>query len=280
MTPTPTRLIIDGDSLAYRIALSYPPNEAILRARGFVEWLLSATYTSVAVMCLTGVGSNKRGRYEVPVVPRYQQSRTRVRPAEVEELHGWLAGYWELGPVHVSTDCEADDCIADLMRSNAEPAVVWSPDKDMRVLPGYHYDDKTTLCTYVAPETYVVEGYDGRTYGPRFFVEQMIGGDAADGIRGITYTSTKGKMLRFGPKRGYNIAAKTCTMKEGIALLKTLYLSAMGEGAPRAFANQAYMLLLTQRALDVPDLFREIAEEFPEGYLALKELSTQLSTIK
>jgi hypothetical protein len=74
--------------------------------------------------------------------------------------------------------------------------VIYTQDKDMRMVPGTHLDWLTHVMFKLTPESFVVN-YDDKVWGRKWFWLQMLHGDTADnipGLPGIKVSPTKTKL--------------------------------------------------------------------------------------
>lgn len=103
------------------------------------------------------------------IYPEYKGNRTKRKPAGYAKLKDWFR---ETYPLHRHIYCyEADDLIADAATRYKDYVVV-SPDKDLRQVPGPHFDGKEEF--FVTPEQAL-----------RFKWTQVLTGDPTDGYKGI-----------------------------------------------------------------------------------------------
>jgi hypothetical protein len=211
--PTPGRVAhIDADFLAYQVSaetrdeldglvprksLEDMQNNARRAAEHFMR-LVGATEYRCHV---TPSGSTKGGRPEQAVQQEYQSGRKgREKPEFLDTIRAFI-GQELNGVVHL--DQEADDGMAqanysvyvddttrgrgyDMLRS-----VIVSKDKDLRMVPGLHWDFDTETVFNVndrfgdiwidaSKSTKTVKGW-----GTKFFWAQCLMGDTADSIKGL-----------------------------------------------------------------------------------------------
>lgn len=152
-------------------------------------------------------------RYEVATLKPYKGNRTQPKPIHYEALRNYLKSYWR---AKIISDMEADDALAIAQCSRlcsgcqsclftrqhyASPnnvSIIVSLDKDLNMIPGYHYN-------FVTEEGFSVWGLGKlilsknhkslKGYGLKWFYAQMLLGDSADNIPGV-----KG----FGPVATFN----------------------------------------------------------------------------
>lgn len=159
--------LIDGDIVAYRCAAAHEADtieiatwevdqmmERILAgcgADGFLNFLSAPT------------------NFRKTIDPSYKANRdTIVRPRFLDDLKEHLVADWK---AHIVDGLEADDLLG---IHQSENTVICSIDKDLRQVPGYHYN-------FVKDELTLVTGMEGL----RNFYQQLLMGDRTDNIFGI-----------------------------------------------------------------------------------------------
>lgn len=120
------------------------------------------------LLCLSDRHDNFRRR----VLPTYKAHRKGQKPLCYWRLVDWMQ---EEGTVYLRPSLEADDCIGILatMAKNRDKCIIISGDKDMRTLPGYHYDFLREVYEYISDEE-----------ADRSFFMQTLTGDTVDGYGG------------------------------------------------------------------------------------------------
>lgn len=213
--PVPLRIIparvpgrvlhVDGDYLAYYCAgnADCSPGRARQNVRERIETGMIMSGATKAVVHLTMSGSHKGHRYIVATVKPYQGHRSGAKPDNWQFLRDYLEGYnGEDFKVVRWTEREADDGIAYASYIGRD-VVVYTRDKDMRMLPGLHLNWVTSQLIQVPwrangmPE-FDVLGEDGLQYGLKWFFLQLLQGDGADNIPGLP-------VPRLGPKTAEKI---------------------------------------------------------------------------
>lgn len=186
--------LIDGDPILYQAAWGRLPGDAKAHVERLVAATMEATFSEYAFIA---VGSDYNFRNDF--FQFYKKSPSRVnskssKPDWFPELKDHLLSL----PDTVSTiGFEADDLIriwANEATLAGDPYVVCSIDKDLDVIPGPHYNNKTGTTYIVTPE-----------YAERFFWRQCLTGDSVDNIPGI---------FRCGPVMADNILAGATTTEE------------------------------------------------------------------
>ena len=120
------------------------------------------------LLCLSDRDDNFRRH----VLPTYKAHRKGQKPLCYWRLVDWMQ---EEGTVYLRPSLEADDCIGILatLEKNKDKCIIISGDKDMRTLPGYHYDFLRDVYEYISEEE-----------ADRNFLTQTLTGDTTDGYSG------------------------------------------------------------------------------------------------
>lgn len=136
---------------------------AALMVGDVLDSLCAKTGISTMDMFISG-DSNFRKK----IYPEYKANRrTMIRPPMLEPLKQWALVHWE---ARVEDTLEADDLLG---FAQTDETVIVSIDKDMLMIPGWHYN-------YVKDELKYVTNIDGL----RHFYTQILVGDPADNIKG------------------------------------------------------------------------------------------------
>jgi DNA polymerase-1 len=205
VTVIPGRLLLaDGDGLCYYCAGKDDTEPGLARAN-LIDKLRSAARASGAEaikVVTTSRGCHKGFRYAVARVKPYQGQRTdQRRPRNWEFLRGLLER-GDLGPgieVEFTDVAEADDLFSRYALTHPD-CVIYTQDKDMRMVPGWHLDWLTHLMFKLEAGTWAVT-HNEKLWGRAWFWSQMLHGDGADNIPGLPWYTT-GELLKSGPKKG------------------------------------------------------------------------------
>jgi hypothetical protein len=198
-------LVVDGDGLCYYCAGNDETSPGMAR-RNLLDKVEAARVACGAedvMILLTARGSHKGHRYAVATVKPYQGQRTDSRrPNNWEFLRGMLEDPTTM-PQHIhvmyTTDAEADDLFARFAKSHPD-CVIYTQDKDMRMITGTHLDWLTHVLVTVPAGTWSMSIND-KMYGRAWFWSQMLHGDAADNIPGLPFYTT-GELVKSGPNKG------------------------------------------------------------------------------
>lgn len=199
------RLMIDGDIFRYEIgAVCQTPEEhfgvtvMIPRRREFVqervdqmiERIMEATDADAFELFLSG---KTNYRNDIAVTNPYKGQRKKEKPYHWSTVGEILVADYDAYTVH---GAEADDAISIFARQDPENTIVASRDKDLRIIPCYHY---AWRCGDSQPEIpvhrvstlgemravpYPSGGYKLVGNGLKFFYGQVLVGDSVDNYKG------------------------------------------------------------------------------------------------
>lgn len=163
--------LIDADSIAYIIGHGFADSEAVDDVSRAVDQMVSDMLVQVQGRQYAGFLSPKK-TFRHEVYPEYKAHRKE--PSEGIRkwkpfIDEWLKQNW--GFVEWENH-EADDAVA-VMQWAMVNTIICSPDKDLKQVPGNHYDYKKGLRCYVSPN----EAHYNLCY-------QLLMGDAGDNIKG------------------------------------------------------------------------------------------------
>lgn len=235
------RLFIDADMLAYFCSgnddVSITTARSILR--NTVNRFTELAAAESAVLGLTASGSLKGLRVLVPTSQPYQAQRKGARrPKNWEALRDYMSS-GAAGTVIVTTDREADDLAGWFSTKHGDNSVVCSGDKDFRMLEGWHLDWVVKNLIHVPPGTYEME-VNGKLYGYKWFLQQMLQGDTADHIRGLGKCAAAPRGC--GEATAKKMLAGTTCKEEGIDAVVGFYKGAFDSKWANEFAEQAMLL--------------------------------------
>lgn len=213
---SPNRLLVaDGDGLAYYCAGNddTTPGEARANLLSKLDSARRLVGASDVRILTTLSGSHKGHRYAIARVKPYQGQRTNSRrPKNWQYLRDLLTSERVGGyEVQGTATAEADDLFGWYAYNFPDDTVIYTQDKDMRMLPGLHLDWVThrthkvdyhldKFCDlYRAPRVRVTNSvFNEKQYGPRWFWLQMLHGDQADNIPGLPKVNIGGKLKPVG----------------------------------------------------------------------------------
>lgn len=168
-----TVVLVDADIVAFRVAASAENEEfdiALARTRDLMNRIVTATNAEDYEAYLSG---SDNFRYKL--FPEYKSNRSKERPKHLEPLKEFLVTEWS---AKVTYGYEADDGLSikatELTRKEI-PYVIASIDKDLKQIPGNHYNFVTNFFDVVSEEQ-----------GLKNFYKGLLIGDTADFIKGVT----------------------------------------------------------------------------------------------
>lgn len=174
--------LLDGDIYAYRCAASAendPEDIAIWRVRESIEQTLAAVGADSFQVWLSDSRENNFRRL---IYPEYKANRTQPKPIHLDAVKKYLIDEWN---ANIAKEAEADDylgieqCKAWYKDDDADgpvtlDTIICSIDKDLKQIPGRHYNFVKNEFDDVSP----LEGL-------RFFYKQLLIGDRSDNIFGV-----------------------------------------------------------------------------------------------
>lgn len=174
------QLLIDADPICYRAASSAETEMEFTQdvtvvvgdfrrgkdiVRQEIRDLMQRFDTKLGTLYFTG-----ESNFRKDVDPTYKGNRIKRKPAGYKKLKNWCLHTYKS---RIEDVLEADDLLGIEATSGMyAPFVVVSPDKDLKQIPGRHYNGKTEFD--VTPEE-----------GEKFFWIQTLCGDPTDGYKGV-----------------------------------------------------------------------------------------------
>jgi len=179
MPKIPTKAILDGDIIAYRIAFwaeANDPDNWVEPLENLIEeWLPNGIGPDDYVVALSCSRPDNFRRQHWPL---YKNNReASYVPEQLPCIKHYLRNYY---PSKLHDNVEADDLMGVYASSHKMIAV--TIDKDLRGTKGWHYNP------YKEDDPVYVD----KNQAFRFFCQQWLMGDATDGIPGL---------WRVGPKK-------------------------------------------------------------------------------
>lgn len=162
------KVLIDGDIVAYRCAATVPEDVdkdvAFARMDVLLQQIFDATEADEHEIWLTGSENFRKEIY-----PEYKANRKdMVRPVYLEDCRAYLIEVWN---ARVSHGREADDMLG---LGQTEDTIIASIDKDLRMIPGRHYNFVKLILDEVTEGDAI-----------RHFYMQIVAGDKSDNIFGF-----------------------------------------------------------------------------------------------
>ena len=171
-----TTALVDTDIVIYRCSAASEldgKEVALLRTEEMLRQILNDTQADTYRCFLTGADNWRKKLYS-----EYKANRTKPKPTYLGDCRQYVLDNWN---AEVDEDLEADDLLG---INQSEDTIICSIDKDLRQIPGKHYD-------FIRKEFFEVGHYTGQF----LFWQQMICGDRSDNIPGFD-----GKMRASVPK--------------------------------------------------------------------------------
>jgi 5'-3' exonuclease len=163
--------LIDGDIVAYRCSASAenePEDIALLRIESMMRDILHETESDQYKCFLTG-----KNNFRYDIYPDYKANRRdKPKPIHLQACRTYLLDTWKS---EMSEGCEADDLIGIEATASDDMMsyIICSIDKDLKQIPGYHWNFVTKEKVFVSPLD-----------GLKSFYKQLILGDVSDNIPG------------------------------------------------------------------------------------------------
>jgi DNA polymerase-1 len=167
-----TIALIDADILVYRVGFAsedQPSGIALARLRETFGGILRSLDLQDYVAFLT---STDHSNFRYRIFPEYKANRKQPKPIHYDLLRAALEEDYGAKVIYGK---EADDAIGIENAKREGDAVVVSIDKDLKQLPGKHYNFVKGLLFTVTPEE-----------GLKYFYNQLLMGDRTDNIPGLT----------------------------------------------------------------------------------------------
>lgn len=172
---------------------------------------------------ITGKGNF---RYDVATIKPYKGNRDpNHRPKYYKELREYLV---ERFGTTVVEGMEADDALGiEQYKHKDQSTCIVSIDKDMKTIPGWHYNPSHKLLFNQSIED-----------ANRFLLWQMLVGDTTDNIPGIN---------KIGPKTADKILEEYESLDALEGYIRSLYHKQYGEDGDRAFEEIRTLLSIKRR---------------------------------
>lgn len=161
------RALIDGDIIVYRVGFASDSDDlsvAIHRCDAMLDGILEATRADNFRLFLTDAERNFRRQ----VWPMYHANRVKEKPRWYGEIKDYLINHWH---AEIAYEQEADDAMG---INQTEHTIICSIDKDLKQIPGRHYN-------FVKQEFVTVTNEEGM----KWFYTQLLQGDTVDNVQGV-----------------------------------------------------------------------------------------------
>lgn len=243
MTP-----LIDSDLLCYEIGFATqkkdangeimpsPVEEVNQLIDNRIKEICAAVYaTEQPRLFLTGVGNF---RFEIAKRREYKGNRKQIKPFHYKYIRAYLQSQWG---AEVVDGMEADDAlaIAQMERLAKRDTIICSRDKDLAMVPGFHYGweagkqgskgpywvDPMGTLELRGPKKLVGTGL-------KFFYSQLLTGDATDCYDGLP---------GCGPIRAYDVLKDCETECEMYQAVLCAYQNRFGDESEKLIEEQAHL---------------------------------------
>lgn len=175
------KLLIDADLIVYRVGFAAKEDEPVehtLHAvKSTIESILSHFPENNGYqLYLSGKGNF---REEISTYRIYKGNRDPLhKPQHYQQIRDYLVNIWK---AEVVEGQEADDALGIEQWANKDRSTcIVSTDKDLNMIPGWHYNWVQDNLFYVTLEE-----------ANNFFFKQVLTGDATDNIQGIPRVGDK-----------------------------------------------------------------------------------------
>lgn len=243
-------VIIDADGIVYRVGFALEDADSPRLVERTVDTTIKNYIDSLTrvfgvqglpTLVVSGLGEHNNFRFDVATTLPYKGNRKQPKPKYYNYIREYLISK---ANTIVTEGIEADDLIADMAEENPEKTVIVSIDKDLRQVPGWHFEpdgefelvldkERDELVSYLSPKRPIY--YVGRSSpgilqlekspgnktgifgtGDRWIYAQMMLGDTIDNIPGLKgYGPVKVYNLLNG-KEDYKEITKRAYEKEGV----------------------------------------------------------------
>lgn len=201
-------LLLDGDAACYQVTTTAKTLETALRqyVKKVYEYMFLANCNTVRIH-LTSKRSIKCHRDWYPTFKDYQGNRAgKPKPPLLEPIRNAIAHSMSVEDGRIPTEWvvllhdfwEADDGVVMDSYHYGDNGVVWSEDKDLRLCRGPYYEIMQGRVDYIDnPFGWIAEGSTPagklkvKGHGTKFFWAQMLMGDTADHVKGISKLNGK-----------------------------------------------------------------------------------------
>lgn len=175
-------------------------------------------------------------RIKVATTKPYKGNRTSSKPFHFNNLKVYMEAHYN---TKVASGMEADDLISIDHTLDPDNTVICTRDKDLRMVPGYHYGWECNGQAGFGPSRIDDIGYleltkKGITGGGfKFFCSQLITGDSTDNIPGLP---------RKGPAAAFKLLDSCSSIKGMKDVVKEAYSKVIGDGWNKYLDEQAKLL--------------------------------------
>lgn len=260
-------LIMDGDAACYEASSKYVKLDTAVRCVHMkILEAMFLTNCKKARVHITPAGCKKAGRGNLIGIKPYQGNRKdKEKPPLLEALRQNIQGLLKDKNIEVFAhyDIEADDAVVQDSYYYGNDGLVYSPDKDLRMVVYPYYDLSTGRILTVsnrlgnivlASTSSGLRHPEGQ--GLKFFWWQMLMGDTADNIRGLDKYQGK----NIGMVKSYEILNPIKNELEVATKVLSMYREIDQNPFPEAYA----LWLLRSHADSFMAYLKELIPGLPE----------------
>ena len=234
---------IDADFMAYQVSAETKDEldgtkprktfeDMCHNARQGLTHLMKMAGATSYIAHITPSASDKGNRDILALTKAYQGNRKgKEKPEHLQAIRAYI-GMALPSIVHLNQ--EADDGMAQanyaaIERGERNLSVIVSRDKDLRMVPGLHWDfDDECIVDVDDPFGSIWVDRSKKTakltgWGTSFFWAQLLMGDSADYIAGLPWMTVDGKDKRVGPITAFKLLEDCKTDLECFELIKKLF---------------------------------------------------------
>lgn len=192
------KALIDGDLIVYKAGFGaqskstdVPVKNSLHNARTMLKHQIATLrkYFSIDEVYLYLTSDDKSNfRFEVAKTQVYKGNRTQPKPIHYKQIRKYLRDAFKATVVFNE---EADDAIGKKSQELKDQCVIVSADKDLRMLPGWHWEmnDRTPFYVSELGQLLLERRTGSRCQlfgtGQCWFYAQLLLGDKADNIPGV-----------------------------------------------------------------------------------------------
>lgn len=261
-------LIMDGDAACYEASSKYVKLDTAVRCVHMkILEAMFLTNCKHARVHITPAGCKKAGRGNLIGVKPYQGNRKdKEKPPLLEALRQNIQGLLKDKNIEVFAhyDIEADDAVVIDSYTYGDRGIVWSPDKDLRMVINPLYDIDTGRVLRIdgrLGDIILASTSSGlrhpRGQGLKFFWWQMLMGDTADNVRGLDKFEGK----NIGMVKAYEILKPIEDETQVAITVLNMYREIDQNPFPEAYA----LWLLRSPADSFSEYLKELVPSMPES---------------
>ena len=163
--------LIDSDIIAYSVGFAAkddPLPYALHSVNKMIDGILDAVGTDEYYCFLTGKDNFRK---DIATIKEYKGNRKQDKPPHFHSIREHLTILHDAKEVSFQ---EADDALGIMQTALGDDSCICTIDKDLDMIPGWHYNWKKGTKYYVNTKEAMI-----------FFYKQLLMGDSTDNIQGI-----------------------------------------------------------------------------------------------